>query len=152
VTGRSGTSRDGSSEERRACEMAKVYKGLEVYCCLALNRIASQLDIDLQQTDLEEKIDALMQDGGRNPGVPKVEISYELHANHHMTNKVLESLEADGLIAIDKDEGGGREYKVKITKDGVLHLRKYNEFYSVIFKRYILDHYKYSRLPAWFVQ
>lgn len=132
--------------------MAKVYKGLEVYCCLALNRIASQLDIDLQQTDLEEKIDAILQDGGRNPGVPKVEISYELHANHHMTNKVLESLEADSLIAIEKDEGGGREYKVKITKEGVLHLRKYNEFYSVIFKRYIIDHYKYSRLPAWFVQ
>jgi DNA-binding PadR family transcriptional regulator len=68
-----------------------------------------------------------------------------------MTNKVLEVLEQDGLIIIEREEEG-REYRVRITKMGVLHLRRFNQFYSVIFKRYILDHYKYSNLPSWFRQ
>ena len=126
-----------------------MYKGLEVYCCLALNRIAQTLGIDLYQPDLETKLDDVLKD--RNKGVPKVELSYELRSNHHMTNKVLEVLETDQLVAIEKEEEG-REYRVKITKKGVLHLRKYNQFYSVIFKRYIVDHYKFSTLPSWFVQ
>jgi len=124
----------------------KLYKGLEVYCCLALNRVAAQLGIDLCQPELEPKLDAILEK--RSPGVPKVEISYELRANHHMTNRVLDALEQDGLVDIDKEE---REYRVRITKKGVLHLRRFNSFYSVIFKRYILDHYKYSSLPSWFV-
>ena len=124
----------------------KLYKGLEVYCCLALNRVASQLGIDLAQTDLEPKLDGILTERGR--GVPKVDISYELRANHHMTNHVLDVLEQDGLIEVDREE---REYRVKITRKGVLHLRKYNMFYSSIFKRYILDHYKYSQPPSWFV-
>jgi predicted transcriptional regulator len=124
----------------------KLYKGLEVYCCLALNRVASQLGIDLAQADLEPKLDMLLKERGR--GVPKVDISYELRANHHMTNHVLEVLEQDGLVEVDREE---REYRVKITRKGVLHLRKYNMFYSSIFKRYILDHYKYSQPPSWFV-
>jgi predicted transcriptional regulator len=127
----------------------KVYKGLEVYSCLALNRIAAQLGIDLLQSDLELKLDTILKN--RGDGIPKVDISYELRANHHMTNKVLEVLEEEELIEIQKEEEG-REYRVRITKKGVLHLRKFNEFYSVIFKRYILDHYKYSNLPAWFIQ
>jgi len=124
----------------------KLYKGLEVYCCLALNRVASQLGIDLNQSELESKLDSILKE--RCHGVPKVDISYELRANHHMTNHVLEVLETDGLIEVDRQE---REYRVKITRKGVLHLRKYNMFYSSIFKRYIVDHYKYSSLPSWFV-
>ena len=124
----------------------KLYKGLEVYCCLALNRVASRLGINIYQAELEPKLDEILEERGR--GVPKVDISYELRANHHMTNRVLEVLEQDGLVEIDKDE---REYRVRITKKGILHLRKFNSFYSVIFKRYILDHYKYSSLPSWFV-
>lgn len=127
----------------------KVYKGLEVYSCLALNRIAAQLGIDLMQTELESKLDGILKDRGK--GIPKVDISYELRANHHMTNKVLEVLEEEGLIEIQKEDEG-REYRVRITKKGVLHLRKFNQFYSVIFKRYILDHYKYSNLPSWFIK
>ena len=127
----------------------KVYKGLEVYSCLALNRIAAQLGIDLMQTELESKLDGILKDRGK--GIPKVDISYELRANHHMTNKVLEVLEEEGLIEIQKEDEG-REYRVRITKKGVLHLRKFNQFYSVIFKRYILDHYKYSTLPSWFIK
>ena len=124
----------------------KLYKGLEVYCCLALNRVATQLGIDLNQPDLESKLDGILRE--RCHGVPKVDISYELRANHHMTNHVLEVLEGDGLVEVDRQE---REYRVKITRKGVLHLRKYNMFYSSIFKRYIVDHYKYSQPPSWFV-
>ena len=126
-----------------------MYKGLEVYCCLALNRIAQQLGIDLNQADLETKLDDILKE--RNKGVPKVELSYELRSNHYMTNKVLEVLEEEGLVTVEK-EPDGREYQVKITKKGVLHLRKFNQFYSVIFKKYIIDHYRYSSLPSWFVQ
>ena len=128
-------------------DTGKMYKGLEVYCCLALNRIASQLGVDLYQDGLEDKIDGILK-GDRN-GIPKVEISHELRSNHHMTNKVLEILEEERLVEIERVE---RAYNVKITKEGIMHLRKFNEFYSVIFKRYILDHYKYSDLPRWFVQ
>ena len=123
-----------------------MYKGLEVYCCLALNRVASQLGIDLNQADLESKLDGILEE--RASGVPKVDISYELRANHHMTNHVLEVLEEDGLIEVSREE---REYRVRITRKGAMHLRKYNMFYSSIFKRYIVDHYKYSQLPSWFV-
>jgi predicted transcriptional regulator len=126
-----------------------MYKGLEVYCCLALNRIAQQLGIDLNQADLETKLDDILKD--RNKGVPKVELSYELRSNHYMTNKVLEVLEEEGLVTVEKLPDG-REYEVKITKKGVLHLSKFNQFYSVIFKKYIIDHYRYSSLPSWFVQ
>jgi predicted transcriptional regulator len=126
-----------------------MYKGLEVYCCLALNRIAQQLGIDLNQADLEAKLDDILKE--RNKGVPKVELSYELRSNHYMTNKVLEVLEEEGLVTVEKVQDG-REYQVRITKKGVLHLSKFNQFYSVIFKRYIIDHYRYSSLPSWFVQ
>jgi predicted transcriptional regulator len=126
-----------------------MYKGLEVYCCLALNRIAQQLGIDLNQADLEAKLDDVLKE--RNKGVPKVELSYELRSNHYMTNKVLEVLEEEGLVTVEKVPDG-REYEVKITKKGVLHLSKFNQFYSVIFKKYIIDHYRYSSLPSWFVQ
>jgi len=126
-----------------------MYKGLEVYCCLALNRIAQQLGIDLNQADLEAKLDDVLKE--KNKGVPKVELSYELRSNHYMTNKVLEVLEEEGLVTVEK-EPNGREYQVKITKKGVLHLSKFNQFYSVIFKKYIIDHYRYSSLPSWFVQ
>ena len=128
-------------------DTGRMYKGLEVYCCLALNRVAAQLGIDIYQPDLEEKVDDLLE--RRDHGIPKVEISHELRSNHHMTNKVLQVLEEEGLVVIDKDD---RAYKVRITKKGVLHVRKFNEFYSVIFKKYILDHYRYSSLPGWFIQ
>ena len=126
-----------------------MYKGLEVYCCLALNRIAQQLGIDLNQADLETKLDDILKE--RNKGVPKVELSYELRSNHYMTNKVLEVLEEEGLVTVEKVTDG-REYQVKITKKGVLHIRKFNEFYASIYEAQIRDHYKYQELPAWFLK
>ncbi|MGQ9583209.1 MAG: hypothetical protein ACUVV6_06820 [Thermoplasmatota archaeon] len=119
----------------------KVCKGLEVYCSLALNRAAAQLGIDLNRPGLEERLDELIRE--RAAGLPKAIFSCELRANHHITEKALRALEEEGLEE-------KKEYRVRITKKGVLHLRKYNQLYSTLFRRYILDRYKYSFLPSWF--
>jgi predicted transcriptional regulator len=63
-----------------------------------------------------------------------------------MTNKVLEKLLEDGLIRIEAREG---RYEVSITKEGVLYVRKYNEFYLSIYKEQIREHYRYRGLPHW---
>jgi len=125
--------------------MAKKYKTWELYMCLALNRLVSALDIDLYQDGLEEKLDEILQSADNK--VPKVEISYEIKSNHHMTNKILQKLEDMGLIAVEKEE---RTYNISITKKGVLYIRKYNEFYISMYEDIIKDHYKYRPLPAWF--
>ncbi|NIP35499.1 MAG: hypothetical protein GWN18_11140, partial [Thermoplasmata archaeon] len=49
-------------------------------------------------------------------------------------------------------ESEGRSYRIFITKEGVMHARKYNEFYMMMYKDFLLDHYKYRDLPAWFKQ
>jgi predicted transcriptional regulator len=125
--------------------MAKKYKTWELYMCLALNRLVSELDIDLYQEDLEEKLEEILTQPDIK--VPKVEISYEIKSNHHMTNKVLKKLENMGLIKIEQD---GRSYNISITKDGVLYVRKFNEFYISMYEDIIRDHYKYRPIPAWF--
>jgi predicted transcriptional regulator len=61
-----------------------------------------------------------------------------------MTNKVIEALVKDGLIAVTESEG---RYRISITKAGVLHIRKYNEFYRRIYKEQIRDHYRYRPPP-----
>jgi predicted transcriptional regulator len=125
--------------------MAKKYKTWELYMCLALNRLVSELDIDLYQVDLEEKLEEILEVAENK--VPKVEISYEIKSNHHMTNKILKKLEDMGLIVIAKEE---RTYNISITKEGVLYIRKYNEFYISMYEDIIKDHYKYRPLPTWF--
>lgn len=125
--------------------MAKKYKTWELYICLALNRLVSELDIDLYQDELEDKLDEILTE--RNVKVPKVEISYEIKSNHHMTNKILGRLEEMGLIEIEKE---GRSYNIGITKEGVLYIRKYNEFYISMYEDIIRDHYRYRPIPAWF--
>jgi len=31
-----------------------------------------------------------------------------------------------------------------------MHARKFNEFYLMMYRDFLLDHYKYRELPAWF--
>ena len=121
------------------------YKSWELYECIALNRLIQELDIDLYQPDLEEKLDKILEE--RGSGLSKFEISHEIKSNHHMTNKVLNHMEEAGLISIEHD---GRSYTIKITREGVLHARKFNEFYLTMYHDFLMDHYKYSTLPAWF--
>jgi len=130
-------------------EMAKKYKTWELYLCLALNRLVMELGIDLYQDGLEGKLDEILakyRSEGRGK-VPKSEISYEIKSNYQMTNKILMKLQDMGLIEIEQSE---RSYDIFITKDGVLYIRKFNEFYISMYEDIIKDHYKYRPIPAWF--
>ena len=125
--------------------MAKKYKSWELYICLALNRLVMELDLDIYQDGLEDNLDAILSEKRAN--LPKSEISYEIKSNHQMTNKILNKLEEMGLIKIEFEDPS---YQISITKDGVLYLRKYNEFYISMYEDIIKDHYKYRQIPAWF--
>jgi predicted transcriptional regulator len=124
--------------------MARSYKDSKIYCCFTLNRLVSELGIDLYQTGLEDKLDQILV--GDRPGVSKEEIKHEIRSNHFMTNKVIEQLEEDGLVRVVKC---GPRYEIKITKAGVLYIRKYNEFFFNIYEEQIREHYRYRGLPHW---
>ena len=124
--------------------MARVYKDYKVYCCLTLNRLVSELGIDLYQPGLDEKIDQILAED--YPGVSKEEIKHEIRSNHFMTNKVIEKLEEDGLVKVEKREG---KYEIRITKEGVLHVRLYNRFFLNIYREQIREHYRYRGMPHW---
>jgi predicted transcriptional regulator len=125
--------------------MARKYKSWELYMCLALNRLVMELDLDIYQKDLEDKLDDIL--AASQVKVVKSEISYEIKSNHQMTNKILTKLEEMNLIKIEFEDPS---YKISITKEGVLYLRKYNEFYISMYEDIIRDHYKYRQIPAWF--
>ena len=125
--------------------MAKRYKSWELYMCLALNRLVMELDLDLYQDGLENKLDDIL--AKSEAKLPKSEISYEIKSNYQMTNKILKKLEEMGLIKIEFEDPS---YNISITKKGVLYIRKYNEFYISMNEDIIRDHYKYRRIPAWF--
>ncbi len=123
---------------------SRLYKDYKIYCCFVLNRLVSELDIDLYQDGLEGKLKDIL--ARADTGLSKEEIKHEIRSNHHMTNKVLEKLEEDGFVRVEKEEG---RYKVRITETGVLHVKKYNEFYKEIYKEQIRDHYRFREFPFW---
>lgn len=125
--------------------MARKYKSWELYMCLALNRLVMELDLDIYQEGLDEKLDSIL--AQKDVKLPKSEISYEIKSNHQMTNKILNKLEEMGLIKIEFEDPS---YNISITKEGVLYIRKYNEFYISMYEDIIRDHYKYRQIPAWF--
>ncbi len=123
--------------------MSRIYKDSKIYCCFTLNRLVSDLGIDLYQTYLEEKLDEVLKQQG---GLSKEEIKHEIRSNHFMTNKVIELLEGEGLVEVESKEG---RYMIKITKAGVLYIRKYNEFFQKIYEEQIREHYRYRGIPYW---
>jgi predicted transcriptional regulator len=123
------------------------YKDYKIYSCFILNRLVSALGIDLYQKDLDEKISDIL--SSKVHGLTKADIRHEIRSNHNMTEKILKELEDEGFIEIEKLE---RKYKVKITAKGVLHIRKFNEFFIQIYEAQIRDHYKYRELPSWFIK
>jgi len=123
---------------------ARPYKDYVIYGCFVLNRLVAELDIDLDQPDLESKLDTLLRDMGSS--LSKEEVKREIRSNHVMTNKVVEALVKDGLVTLTQEEG---RYRIAITKAGVLHIRKYNEFYRRIYLEQIRDHYRYRPPPYW---
>ena len=123
---------------------SRPYKDFVIYGCFVLNRLVAELDIDLYQDGLEAKIDAIL--AGRGSSVSKEEVKREIRSNHVMTNKVIEALVKDGLAVVTQEEG---RYRIAITKAGVLHIRKYNEFYRRIYQEQIRDHYRFRPPPYW---
>ena len=121
-----------------------LYKDYKIYCCFDLNRLVSDIDIDLYQEGLEERLDEILEQ--KDASLSKEDIKHEIKSNHVMTNKVLSRLEEDGFIEISQK---GTRYGIKITKEGVLHVRQFNEFYRRIYHEQILDHCKYREIPAW---
>ena len=126
---------------------AKQYKDAKIYSCFVLNRLVSALGIDLYQADLEEKIEDILSKS--EAVVTKADIRHEIRSNHNMTEKVLGALVDEGLVRILHDPQENR-YRIMITKDGVLHARRFNEFYAQLYEEQIRDHYKYRELPSWF--
>ena len=122
------------------------YKDYKIYSCFVLNKLVSALGIDIYQEKLEEKLDDILEKAKQE--MTKADIRHEIRSNHNMTEKILSELETEGLIETVRLE---RKYHVRITKQGVLHIRKFNEFYAQIYEAQIRDHYKYQELPAWFV-
>jgi len=123
--------------------MPRSYKDFKIYGCFTLNRLVSELGIDIYQDNLEEKLDRILP---MAHGLSKEEIKHEIMSNHFMTNKVLESLQEEGLVEVRQLEG---RYEVVITKAGVLYIRKYNEFFFKLYEEQIRDHYRYRGLPPW---
>ena len=111
---------------------------------MILNRLIAALDIDLYQPSLEDKLDEIL--SRESVGLTKGDIIHEIRSNHTMTNKILEKLEEDELITMVKME---KSYKILITKEGVLHCRKFNEFYKKIYRDQIEDHYRFTGKPRW---
>jgi len=128
-------------------DAGRKYKDYKIYSCFVLNKLVSALGIDLYQEDLEQKLDDILAKAPQE--LTKADVRHEIRSNHNMTEKILEELIDEGLIEIMKLE---RKYCVRITKKGVLHIRKFNEFYAQIYEAQIRDHYKYQELPAWFLQ
>lgn len=126
---------------------SKVYKDYKIYCCFALNRLVGELDIDLYQEGLEEKVDDILDSS--NSYLTKEDIKHEIRSNHYMTNKVIDQLVEDGFVEINKLE---KSYRITITKKGVLHIRKYNTFYKQIYSDQIKEHYKFRELPHWIIK
>ena len=120
------------------------YKDFRIYSCLILNRLVAALDIDLYQPNLEEKLEEILSQNIQ--GLTKGDIIHEIRSNHTMTNKILQKLEEDELITIVKEE---KSYQILITKEGILHCRKFNEFYKKIYRDQIEDHYRFTGKPRW---
>ncbi|HII41365.1 MAG TPA: hypothetical protein HA326_09145 [Thermoplasmata archaeon] len=122
---------------------SRPYKDLVIYGCFVLNRLVAGLGIDLYQENLEVKLDAILP---RQAGISKEEVKREIKSNHFMTERVLEALVRDAYVTVEQVEG---HYRVRITKEGVLHIRKYNEFYLKIYQEQIRDHYRFTKPPFW---
>ena len=122
---------------------SRPYKDLLIYGCFVLNRLVAGIGIELYQDGLESKLDRLLPG---QPGMSKEEVKREIKSNHFMTDRVIEALEKGGQVTIEQFEG---RYRIRITREGVLHIRRYNEFYRKIYQEQIRDHYRFTKAPFW---
>ncbi|HID73487.1 MAG TPA: hypothetical protein EYP43_00385 [Thermoplasmata archaeon] len=133
-------------DTRIGARVQKRYKDHRIYSCFALNFLVSALGINLYQEGLEDRIEEILSE--RDVRVTKDDIRHELQTNHKMTTSVLEYLEGEGYITIQRE---GRSYRIGITPAGILHVREFNRFYRALYETQILDHYRFRGLPSWFI-
>ena len=120
------------------------YKGYRIYAYIALARLFAELNLDLEQPDLAARVaEKLLAYPGR---VSKEEILHAIRSNSHMTEKVLEYLVAERYAVVLRDDRG---YDVRITEQGVGHLREYHRLYRELYARELREHYRYVPAPAW---
>jgi len=122
---------------------SRPYKDLVIYGCFVLNRLVSELRIHLEQEGLEAKVEGLL--AATPVFLTKEQIKREIRSNHYMTTKVIEALAEQGLVRVEAEEG---RYRIHLTREGVLHIRKYNEFYRRVYQEQIRDHYRYRPPPG----
>ncbi len=122
---------------------SRPYKDLVIYGCFVLNRLVAAVGIDLYQEGLETKLELVLP-GQR--GLSKEEVKREIRSNHFMTDRVIEALQREGHVTVEVAEG---RYRIRITREGVLHVRRYNEFYLKIYTEQIRDHYRFTKAPFW---
>jgi predicted transcriptional regulator len=120
------------------------YRGYRVYAYLALARLFHALDLDLQQSDLFDRVpDRIAHPTER---VSKEEILHAIRSNSHMTEKVLDYLLAQGFATSARDDRG---YDLRITVAGVEHLRRYHALYQEMYARELDGHFRYTGPPGW---
>ncbi|HYS71797.1 MAG TPA: hypothetical protein VEM95_05180 [Thermoplasmata archaeon] len=123
--------------------MPRPYKDLIIYGCFVLNRLVSELGINLMQDALDTRLDDLL--AAKPVFLTKEQVKREIRSNHYMTTKVVEYLVRDGYVRVEEREG---HYRIFLTKEGVLHVRRYNEFYRRVYQEQIRDHYAYRPPPG----
>ncbi len=122
---------------------SRPYKDLVIYGCFVLNRLVAAMGIDLYQDGLDSKLALVLP---RQRGMSKEEVKREIKSNHFMTDRVIEALQKDGYVTVEVVDG---RYRIRITWEGVVHIRRYNEFYLKIYQEQIRDHYRFMKAPFW---
>ena len=122
---------------------SRPYKDLVIYGCFVLNRLVSDMGIDLYQDGLESKLDVVLPN---QRGMSKEEVKREIKSNHFMTDRVIGSLQKEGHATVEVAEG---HYRIRITREGVFHIRRFNEFYQKLYREQIRDHYQFTKAPFW---
>lgn len=122
---------------------SRPYKDLVIYGCFVLNRLVAEAGFDLYQEGLEAKLAPLLEN---QQGISKEEVKREIRSNHFMTDRVIDALVKEGHATVEVSEG---RYRIRITREGVLHIRRYNEFYRKMYQEQIRDHYRFTKAPFW---
>ena len=123
---------------------ARPYRGFRVYSFIALARLFHALDLDLDQGDLFDRApERILAPSQR---ISKEEILHAIRSNSHMTEKVLHYLVELGYATVTKDERG---YDVRITLNGIDHLRRFRSLYPEMYSEELNGHYRYTGPPPW---
>src|SRR5437667_12555474 len=105
---------------------SRPYKDLVIYGCFVLNRLVSDMGIDLYQDGLESKLDVVLPN---QRGMTKEEVKREIKSNHFMSDRVIESLQKEGHATVEVVEG---HYRSRITWHGVVPTDRSNGSYQTL--------------------